>query len=303
VHKLTQVQDILPTLIKLCGLKNENPDFDGTSLSSLLKGSTTELPDRKLIIQYRTSGEKWDPAVVLWDKWRLIKTNELYNVADDPHQDQNVAEQHPEIVKSMLDHYDAWYAETRPLFDIPRWINAGTTQQNPMMLYAQDWVGDYCDNRGGLTQGRAVGYWNVDVKRDGIYELELRRWPEESQLPISAGYGSDFKRGMHGQRDVVAANLKVSNKNYTLDCQTDDTHVTFRVHLKAGKQQLATRLSDDKDQTLCSAMYVKLTHLTKSTKVELTPASTRKRVGIDSVGESAPIVAPAKLFNSRKTTF
>ena len=32
------------------------------------------------------------------------------------------------------------------------WITVGSDVANPMMLYAQDWVGGYCDNRGGLMQ-------------------------------------------------------------------------------------------------------------------------------------------------------
>ncbi|MCP4855836.1 MAG: arylsulfatase [Fuerstiella sp.] len=297
VGELTQVQDLLPTLIELCGLNSGRetlPAFDGTSLAGLLKGTADELTDRKLVIQYRISGQKWDPAVVLWDKWRLVGPGRLYNIADDPHQDRNIAEQHPEIAKAMEEHYDAWHAEASRLFDIPRWIKVGTEQQNPMMLYAQDWVGDYCDNRGGLTAGRAVGYWNVDVETAGSYELNLRRWPVESKLPLNAGYGADFKEGSRGLRPVAAANLQIAGANYTLDSKTDDTHVTFRVRLKAGRQQLHTRLLDAKDQTLCSAMYVKLTRLPDSAEVELTPESDREPTGIARAASSVRNTVPAK---------
>ncbi len=313
VDELTQVQDLLPTLIELCGLdtgralpsvdranrvpntgKSDRPTFDGTSLAGLLKGDTNKLPDRKLVIQYRVSGEKWAPAVVLWDKWRLVGPGRLYNIADDPHQDRDIAVQHPEIATAMTEHYDAWHAEARRLFDIPRWIKVGAEQQNPMMLYAQDWVGDYCDNRGGLTSGRAVGYWNVDVEADGKYELELSRWSTESKLPLNAGYGADFKRGRRGQRPVTAANLQIGGANYTLDAKPDDTRVTFRVRLKAGRRQLGTRLLDAKDQTLCSAMYVRLTRLPDSENVELTPQSDREPKGIAPAAPSLRSTVPAK---------
>lgn len=91
IDELTQVQDLLPTLIELCdldvsgkALSAGSQAFDGTSLAGLLRGATDELPDRKLVIQYRVSGEKWAPAVVLWDKWRLVGPGRLFNVADDP---------------------------------------------------------------------------------------------------------------------------------------------------------------------------------------------------------------------------
>jgi arylsulfatase len=285
VDELTQAQDLLPTLIELCGLNADDPESDGVSLAGLLKGTSTTLPDRKLVVQYRTSGAKWDPAVVMWKKWRLVGPDRLYNVADDPHQDNNVAEQHPEIAKAMAEHYDAWYADARPLFDRPRWIKVGSEVANPMMLYAQDWVGGYCDNRGGLWQAKATGYWNVIVERDGVYELELRRWPIEANLPLAAGTGN---AGKDGARPIASTNVQIAGDNFTLDNAPDDTHVTFHIKLEAGKTQLATAMLDKQDRTLCSAMYVKLTRLPDRADVSLTPTSARKPIGF------RPAAAPVK---------
>ena len=92
------MQDLLPTLIEICGLKKiDSPlPFNGMSLAGLLKGNSEELPDRKLVVQYRVSGESWDPAVVMWNQWRLLKPKkgrnpqppnaplELYHVGRDP---------------------------------------------------------------------------------------------------------------------------------------------------------------------------------------------------------------------------
>ena len=51
---LTEVQDLLPTLIDLCGLqKRRQTQFDGASLAGLLRGIVESLPDRMLIVQYR----------------------------------------------------------------------------------------------------------------------------------------------------------------------------------------------------------------------------------------------------------
>ncbi|MDH3583508.1 MAG: arylsulfatase, partial [Phycisphaerae bacterium] len=273
VDELTHIQDLLPTLIDLCGLKADDPDFDGTSLAGLLRGTTTQLPDRKLVVQYRVSGAKWNPAVVMWKKWRLIGPGRLYNVASDPHQDRNVAEQHPKVAAAMAEHYDAWHAEAAPLFQKPRWIRAGSSAANPMMLYAQDWVGGYCDNRGGLMRATATGYWNVIVEQTGVYQLELRRWPVEANLPLSAGTGNNKTAGA---RPIAAANIQVGNANYTLDTSPQDTHATFNIRLDSGEAQLATAFLDQQGRTLCSAIYVKLTRLPDSTQVTLTAASERK---------------------------
>ena len=290
VDELTQVQDVLPTLIELCGLNapRANPnnpieasypslvtDFDGDSFAGLLDGSLDTLHDRMLVIQYRISGLKWDPAVVLWDKWRLVNPGELYNVETDPGQTTNVAAQFPLVAQAMEDHYDDWYDEVKPEFDIERWIRIDTTQQSPMMLYAQDWVGDYCDNRGGLSSATAVGYWNIEVATGGVYDIELRRWPEESGLPFPAGFSADFTEGSRGARPITATNVQVAGGNYTLDTLPQQTSSVFRMQLDAGRHQLQTHLLDGRDQTVCSAMYVKVTEVVNASPGTITPTSSR----------------------------
>src|SRR5262249_23565409 len=54
IDALTQVQDLLPTLIDLCGLKTpkKGATFDGTSLAGLLRGTQQSLPVRMLVVQY-----------------------------------------------------------------------------------------------------------------------------------------------------------------------------------------------------------------------------------------------------------
>ncbi|MEM1294776.1 MAG: sulfatase-like hydrolase/transferase, partial [Verrucomicrobiota bacterium] len=293
VNELTQVQDILPTLVELCDLKPiDSPlPFDGVSLAGLFSGAATELPDRKLVVQYRESGAPWDPAVVMWDRWRLLKPKkgrgpqlpnaplELYHVGDDPGQTKNVAAGHPEVLTAMKKHYEEWYAEAKSLFDLPRWITVGNEEENPMVLYAQDWVGDYCDNPGGLSAGTAQGYWNIDVDRAGTYSIELRRWPKESKKSLTEGWAEGPGGVARSAKPVTAANLSVAGRNYTLETKPNDTHATFHVELPAGKTQLATLFFNEKDRSICSAMYVYVHGLEEGDAPELTPTSKRKAKG------------------------
>ncbi|MEM6504101.1 MAG: sulfatase-like hydrolase/transferase [Planctomycetota bacterium] len=293
IDELTQVQDVLPTLIELCDLKPiESPlDFDGTSLAGLLKGSVAELPDRKLVVQYRASGAPWDPAVVMWGKWRLLKPRqglepqaphtplELYHVGRDPGQKTNVAADHPDVLSAMRTHYEQWYAEAKPLFDLRRWIIIGSEHENPLVLYAQDWVGDYCDNSGGLASGTAHGYWNVEIDRAGVYEIELRRWPRESNKRLTEGWAKGPGGIARSAKPITAANLRIAGKNYTLDSSPGDTHTTFRVELPRIKTQLSTFFLNAQDRSICSAMYVYIRRLNSGAEVELTPVSNRKARG------------------------
>ncbi len=273
IGELTQVQDLLPTLIDLCGLKNETEiAFDGLSLAGLLKGTATQLPDRMLMVQYQSSGSPWDPALVMWDQWRLLKpkqgrrpqdpnaTLELYHLGRDPGQTKDVATDHPQIVNAMKQRYEEWYAEAKKLFDLPRWITIGNEAANPMILYAQDWVGDYCDNPRGLSQSSAFGYWNVIVDQPGEYEIELYRWPKESGKSLTAGWP---ERGDLGDsaRPIAAAGLTVAGTRQKAKARPNETHVSFRARLPAGRTQLETTFYDADGEALSSAIYVHVRRL------------------------------------------
>ena len=50
---LTHAQDVLPTVLDLCGVAPPaNARFDGRSLGPLLRGQVSGWPDRKLVINY-----------------------------------------------------------------------------------------------------------------------------------------------------------------------------------------------------------------------------------------------------------
>jgi arylsulfatase A-like enzyme len=93
---LTEVQDILPTLRDICGLESGPENCDGISLQSIIQGETTP-PNRMLVINYsRMPGAldyptpdspafvRREGAGVLWKRWRLLGTTELYDLETDP---------------------------------------------------------------------------------------------------------------------------------------------------------------------------------------------------------------------------
>ena len=92
VDELTIMQDVLPTLVDLCGLKKPS-GLEGTSLAGLIRATTKQLPDRIEVIQFSRLDKprpmKRD-AAVLWKKWRLVSDTELYDIAKDRGQEENV---------------------------------------------------------------------------------------------------------------------------------------------------------------------------------------------------------------------
>jgi len=258
---LTEVQDLLPTLIDLCGLHMaKEAKFDGISLAPLLAGKKDTLPDRMLVVQYGQRPEKWDGAV-MWNKWRLVKGKELYDLRSDLGQKKNVAAEHPDIVKKMRDHYEKWWAGVVPKIDDLSPISIGSDEENPVCLSAADWANVYCDNMFDLRAGRERnGPWHLLIEQDGTYEIALRRWPKEADAAISAGVPA-FKAVDGGlppgkALPIVRARLKIGDVNEAKPVAAGDQEVTFTVKLKAGtRTQMQSWFLDADGKQLCGAYF------------------------------------------------
>ncbi|MDH3648957.1 MAG: arylsulfatase [Saprospiraceae bacterium] len=272
IEVLTHVQDILPTLADFCQLEMDRFNGNGHSLVPLLTDPIATLTDRKLVIQYsfqETSGTPWNRAIVLWNKWRLVGPHQLFDLNSDPHQIHSVTHLYPNIAAQMRKHYEDWYAEAKPLYDEPRLIHLGHFENGPVTLYSNDWVGGYCDNPPNLIAANTTGYWNVIVEQDGDFEIELRRWPEESGLALTAGVkGEDirahetFAGDELGARPIHMAVLKIGDFEESKKVDPQASATTFQASLVRGATRLETLFMDNTGMPLCSAIYVKVRKLT-----------------------------------------
>ena len=290
IGTLTHGQDVLPTLIDLCGLdKPQRARFDGTSLAGLLADrKQPELAHRMLVVQYgglvRTDPQKWD-STVMWNRWRLVGGKELYDVKADPGQKEDVAAGHPDIVSKMRDHYETWWARVRPNLDQFVTITIGSDQENPTCLSSLDWLaptlviaaqtvdvrqlGQVPVVEGSLPGGRPMPVlncpWNVLVERDGRYEIALRRWPKEADTAITAplapyeGVDGTFPEGK--ALPAAKARLKIGQVDVSKPVTPNDKAATFTVRLAAGKTRLETWFYDAEGKELCGAFYVDVRRL------------------------------------------
>jgi len=256
IDDLTECQDLLPTLIDLCGLEApRGMVLDGTSLAGLLRGTQKSLPDRMLVVQYGHSPRK-GAAAVLWRKWRLVNDRQLYDLRSDPHQDRNVAVDHPEVVRKMRAYYAAWWKRTRPQLEKVRYIHLGSDKANPTVLYSSDWVGSYADNFGNLAAGNGIGRWHVVVERDGTYEFTLRRWAPEADTPLAAALSGPMGKGK--AVPIARARLKIGGVDVSKPAPAGAKSVSFTADLQAGKALLETWFANENGKALCSAYYTQV---------------------------------------------
>jgi arylsulfatase A-like enzyme len=262
---VTQCQDLLPTLVGLCGLKKADVPFDGTDLAPVLRSDKEAVPDRILVVQYSRQDAprpgKGD-ACVMWQRWRLVGDQELYDLKSDPGQETNIIDKHPAVVQKMRAHYDKWWAKVEPGVNELSAITIGSDVENPTALSSTDWQDVALPESDQVRRGQAAnGPWNVQVEKAGDYEISLRRWPAEADLTITAA-SPDFKgpensRYKAGQALAIAtARLSIAAFNQSQPVTAADKAVTFNVKLKAGRTALQTWFYDRDGKELCGAYYV-----------------------------------------------
>ncbi len=265
INELTQVQDLLPTLLDFCGVRPpRGTQFDGINLADLLRGRQEKLPDRMLVVQFsrmQAPVPKKGDATVLWQRWRLVENKELYDLATDFGQTKNVIAEHPEIAARMRAHYDQWWSKVSPTMNDHGAIVLGSREENPSLLSPADWEDSFFDQGAQVRSGlRRNGAWNVEIARSGTYEIELRRWAREADAPLAAGLPShahttgEFAAGT--ALPIAKARLKLAGFDASHPVNTTDKSVTFTAKLKPGRTQLQTWFYDDKGAEICGAYYV-----------------------------------------------
>lgn len=280
---LTQVQDVLPTLMDLCGVmpSDDRPAFDGISLAPVLRGTKQVSDERVLIVNFsRMPGfanypaphgqtqMRADQAGVLYKRWRLLEDRELYNLDSDPLQQTNVIDQQPELVAKLREHLAAWWERVGDMANEEQRIVVGSEHENPTQLSATEWLDVFIDQQGQILRGQQKsGYWLIDVARAGTYEIELRRWPKESEGTING----TLPDGSGAALPISQASLYVSGHNHlsigekrsyqfeglTQRVKTGDKGAIFTMNLKKGPSALHTWFRGE--ETVLSAYYVYVT--------------------------------------------
>jgi arylsulfatase A-like enzyme len=269
IAELTTVQDIAPTLCELANIKTQTT-FDGISLAAELR-TAKKVPDRKVVVQFsrmdRPKPAQGD-AVLLWKTWRLIKGQELYDVATDPLQNTNLIKQKPEIAQELQDHYAKWWSGVEAKVNDFEAVIIGSKHENPTMLSATEWADVFLDQAKQVREGvKKNGTWHLEVAEDGEYDFELRRWPAEAKAAISAGlpkhehFTMTFPEGV--ALPITTARISIGGKLGTAlskPVSPKDEVIKFTTKLKAGRITLRTAFLNDQDQELCGAYYVSITN-------------------------------------------
>jgi len=275
VAGLTQVQDVLPTLIDLAGVVTPTaPRFDGISLAPVLRGRAAVPSDRMIVINYSRMPIGFDypspasPSImrregagVLWKRWRLLQDRELYDLASDPLQKLNVIKEHPQVAEKMRSYLDRWWTEVAETANEPQPVTIGSDAENPLMLTACEWLDVFVDQQGQIRRGvRKNGYWHLNVAEAGEYEFELRRWPREAETALTAGLppiqltAGEQRAG--AALPISQARMRIDDVAMSKQVKPNEVSAVFDLELQPGPALLHTWFDDQNGEAIAGAYYV-----------------------------------------------
>ncbi|MCO8123486.1 arylsulfatase [Stieleria sp. TO1_6] len=285
VDQLTHAVDIVPTLLEMTGVKKpDGVTFDGVSIADLLDpAKDVDFPERFVISDSQRVRDpiKWRSSSVMSQQYRLINGKELYDITTDPGQKNNIAKDNPEVVASMREFYEQWWAELKPTFSQTTEIYLGHPEHPVVTLTAHDWIQKVYPpwHQGAIREADRKhpgadkltheGHWAVKVIQDGKYQISLRRWPAESGAAINAslpagenvpGATVAFRTVTGNAIGATEAVLRINDKDLDRKPVSGDAEeVSFVTDLKQGSYQLAPVFQIPEGEL--GAYYVIVTHL------------------------------------------
>jgi len=272
--------DLLPTLIDLCGLTLTNKVvFDGRSLCAQLRDAKAAVPERTLFVERQrtfTPG-KWDGAVGMTSRWRLVDNRELYDIQKDPRQANNIIAEHPEVAEAIRKDFEAYWATVTPGDRDRVEVIVGDARDPETFLSTSDWYLPLPPwHHARIAAGPpVVGDWHIRAARTGAYRFEVRRWPREADAPLAGrptinktvdawdpgGPKVDLLYGgsktPFAALPVAAVRLTLAGKTQTLPSPKDAKHVSFDVELEANRTyDVKAELLDTAGGVIAGGYYV-----------------------------------------------
>mgnify|MGYP006290204951 FL=1 len=175
--------DVLPTIADICNIElTDRRTIDGKSLLPLLKNENPDWTvDRSLFFYWsRRFPELYNNIALQKGNYKLvghtdynsgISDFELFDISDDPYEQDNIVSSSKEIARALKEEMDKHYNElinSENLENTPV-IEVGSIYENPVFLNRNDAGG----SRGIWSQEEIYGKWDVHVNQ-GTYNIRFK---------------------------------------------------------------------------------------------------------------------------------
>ena len=241
-------------MLELADIPQPNDTFDGISLASYLSGQQANgLPERPVVITnqrvYHPSVKR--PIAVAYNHWRYISSEDgeqLFDLKQDPKQQNDLKQAYPEILTKMREHKLAWWQDMQASGFKDRYISVGNDAENPVRLNAMDWmevpdnqaVPWFIGHQGPAPEWDYVHWlteedkyqalpWYIDVEQTAKYRLKAYFHDAPAATPINK------------KRCVI----QVDNKQFSAPVYGRASHCAITLPLASGKQKITAWFTDN----------------------------------------------------------
>jgi len=271
VDSLSHITDVLPTFADLLefDIPRTGEPFDGVSLEPVLKDLDTYDENRKVVVQFggRIRPEKHYRSCVVWKRWRLNGGGELYDLEADPGQTEDVSSQHPEIVRELNEHYDAFWDSIKDSISVVEPVVVGSAVEPYTDLTCNNWVEVDFDNRGRVAGAASMGgVWQIEAENSGQYLVRLSRWPFYMERELTSKGPAETIGGMPidpGKALPIASGSLSVNGGGPIEAtpNASNTFIELRIELSAGQHSLQGWFHDASGDKIAGAFYGRVIRL------------------------------------------
>ena len=278
ITTLTSYIDFMPTILDLCDITPaEEHSFHGRSLLPLMnKQSDKSWAERVIVTDTQRIARpmKWRKSSTMKDNWRLVHGKELYDLSVDPGQTNDVSNENSSLVSQLRSEYDKWWDLVSEQFDRDSEFVL-SSEAEPVRLTTHDIRNETSDSvwhQGQVREGKVVnGFWAVNVRTEGMYKIEMRRWPEETGYAVSDGINGD---DIEWRKDVIQeknksfyswgialliswAHLTIGGKDYYQEITDNAKAAVFNVNLTTGSDKIVASFHDKQERSI-APYYLKI---------------------------------------------
>jgi len=253
INGLSAHFDIMPTLLDLIDVDIKELDTDGVSLKSTLTQGAA-IPERTLTVttQRVLTPDPERPFAVMKGKWRYVKANgnkdkvELFDIAKDPSQTNDLIQQYPEIATELANQYQQWWQHTTSK-GVPTMRSIiGSTYENPSRLTSHDWLAPNTKQ-----VGHTVGFGNDQWAKKGWLGKETKYQISPWKVKTAQAGKYQFTIHLHDKpaNKVIGkayAHIELNGQQQTLAVTEGATHVTFERELDKGNLDIKAWFTNSK---------------------------------------------------------